>query len=154
MAPRTQPPNPINNPNQWQSSTEPTPSAPRTAAAMTLFKGVMMAVTYLPGYVNPANLLDLLDKGFAGLSVDHWGPLAVDGGLLTLQWVQCLFFPSEEIASALKRKCKNDWWGGGRRGERRGGWVRRKAGGLTGSNQNAGVGNAALSPADSSNIKS
>lgn len=38
---------------------------------MTLFKGVMMAVAYLPGYVNPANLLDLLDKGFAGLSVDH-----------------------------------------------------------------------------------
>lgn len=44
--------------------------------------------------------------------------------------------------------------GGGRGGEGRGGWVRRKAGGLTGSNQNAGVGNAALSPADSSNIKS
>lgn len=35
-----------------------------------------------------------------------------------------------------------------------GGWVRRKAGGLTGSNQNAGVGNAALSAADSSNVKS
>lgn len=42
---------------------------------------------------------------------------------------------------------------GGVGGEGRGGWVRRKAGGLTGSNQNAGVGNAALSPADSSNIK-
>lgn len=68
-----------------------------------------MAVIYFPAYVNPANLLDSLDKGL------RLSPLAIEARwLLTVAFslsteFSVYFSPLEEITSAFKRKCKNGW---------------------------------------------